>query len=63
MSNSTTMLPRTPKRIGIAADHGGSDLKEHLVGMLREAGYKIINFGAERRRRRLAEVSRREGRE
>ena len=40
-----TMLPRTPKRIGVAADHGGYDLKEHLVTMLGEAGYEVIAFG------------------
>jgi ribose 5-phosphate isomerase B len=40
-----TGLPRTPKRIGVAADHGGYDLKEHLARMLREAGYDIIDFG------------------
>jgi hypothetical protein len=30
---------RSPRRIGIAADHGGFELKQHLVGMLREAGH------------------------
>ena len=34
-----TVLPRTPKRIGVAADHGGYDLKEHLATMLGEAVY------------------------
>ena len=43
VSDSVTALPRTPKRIGVAADHGG--LKEHLAGMLREAGYEVIDFG------------------
>jgi hypothetical protein len=28
-------LPRTPKRIGIGADHGGSESKQYLAGMLR----------------------------
>jgi ribose 5-phosphate isomerase B len=32
-------------RIGIAADHGGFDLKEFLVKMLLEANYAIIDFG------------------
>lgn len=45
MSDLPTISPRTPKRIGVAADHGGYDLKEHLAGMLREAGYKVIDFG------------------
>ena len=40
-----TVLPRTPKRIGVAADHGGYELKEYLVRMLREAGYEVIDFG------------------
>ncbi|OYW77810.1 MAG: ribose-5-phosphate isomerase [Verrucomicrobia bacterium 12-59-8] len=31
--------------IGIAADHGGYELKAHLVKMLREAGYELIDFG------------------
>ena len=34
-----------PKRIGIAADHGGFALKEYLVGMLRVAGHEVIDFG------------------
>ena len=36
----------THKRIGIAADHGGFELKEHLVGILREASYEVVDFGA-----------------
>jgi ribose 5-phosphate isomerase B len=39
------MLPKTPKRIGIAADHGGYELKEYLAGMLRAAGCEVIDFG------------------
>ena len=34
-----------PKRIGIAADHGGYELKEYLARMLREAGHEVIDFG------------------
>ena len=34
-----------PKRIGLAADHGGYELKEYLVGMLRDAGHEVIDFG------------------
>jgi len=45
VSDSPTLLPNTPRRIGVAADHGGFELKEHLVGMLREAGYEVIDFG------------------
>jgi ribose 5-phosphate isomerase B len=35
-----------PKRIGVAADHGGFESKEYLAGMLREAGYEVADFGA-----------------
>ncbi len=34
-----------PKRIGIAADHGGFELKQNLVKLLRAAGYKVSDFG------------------
>ena len=33
------------KRIGIAADHAGFELKEYLMKMLLEAEYKIVDFG------------------
>ena len=36
---------KAPKRIGIAADHGGYELKEYLAGKLREAGHEVIDFG------------------
>ncbi len=36
-----------PKRIGIAADHGGFESGEFLVGMLREAHYEVVDFGDE----------------
>ena len=32
-------------RIGIAADHGGFELKEKLSGRLRDAGHELIDFG------------------
>jgi ribose 5-phosphate isomerase B len=32
-------------RIGIAADHGGFELKEFLVKMLSDATYEVIDFG------------------
>ena len=38
----------SPKRIGMAADHGGYELKEHLVGEMREAGYEVVDFGDRR---------------
>ena len=34
-----------PKRIGVAADHGGFALKEYLVKRLREAGDEVVDFG------------------
>jgi len=45
MPDSPTALPRTPKPIGVAADHGGFELKEYLAAMLREADYEVIDFG------------------
>lgn len=33
-------------RIGIAADHGGFELKQELSARLREAGHEVIDFGA-----------------
>jgi ribose 5-phosphate isomerase B len=45
MTDSETVPPGTPKRIGIAADHGGFESKKYLIGMLREAGYEVIDFG------------------
>ena len=43
-----TVSPRAPKRIGVAADHGGYDLKEHLTRLLREADYDVMDFGNSR---------------
>ena len=45
MPDPTTVLPKTPKCIGIAADHGGYELKEYLVKMLRAAAQEVIDFG------------------
>jgi RpiB/LacA/LacB family sugar-phosphate isomerase len=33
-------------RIGIAADHGGFELKEKLIPLLHQWGYEIVDFGA-----------------
>lgn len=33
-------------KVGLAADHGGYDLKEKLRDALREAGHEVIDFGA-----------------
>ena len=45
MSDRLTILAGTPKLIGIAADHGGYELKQYLAGRLREAGHEVIDFG------------------
>ncbi|MCU0783990.1 MAG: RpiB/LacA/LacB family sugar-phosphate isomerase [Verrucomicrobia bacterium] len=34
-----------PKLIGIAADHGGFELKQYIADRLRAAGHEIIDFG------------------
>ncbi len=45
MPEPLTILPESPKLIGIAADHGGYELKQHLFEKLREAGHEVIDFG------------------
>jgi ribose 5-phosphate isomerase B len=45
MNAPVKTLPKTRQRIGVAADHGGYELKEHLARMLREAGHEVIGFG------------------
>ena len=45
MSEAPTIPPKTPKLIGLAADHGGFALKQQLIEKLREAGYEVIDFG------------------
>lgn len=34
-------------RVGIAADHGGFELKVHLTGVLMAAGHQVVDFGAD----------------
>jgi ribose 5-phosphate isomerase B len=34
-----------PKRVGIASDHGGHELKQRLAGKLRESGCEVVDFG------------------
>jgi ribose 5-phosphate isomerase B len=36
----------SPKLVGIAADHGGFELKQYLVELLRKAGCHVIDFGS-----------------
>lgn len=45
MPEIQTDSPQTPKRIGIAADHGGYESKEFLARMMRKAGYEVVDFG------------------
>lgn len=33
-------------KIGIAADHGGYELKKVLISFLKETGYSVIDYGA-----------------
>jgi ribose 5-phosphate isomerase B len=35
----------TARRIGIAADHGGFELKGYLFNLLRESGNEVVDFG------------------
>lgn len=35
-------------RVGIAADHGGFELKQQLVTALRTSGFDVVDFGATR---------------
>lgn len=32
-------------KVGIAGDHGGFELREYLIGCLREAGHEVTDFG------------------
>lgn len=34
-----------PNRIGIAADHGGFELKKFIIGKLKEFEYEIVDYG------------------
>lgn len=35
------------KKIGLAADHGGFDLKEIISDYLKDNGYEVVDFGAD----------------
>jgi ribose 5-phosphate isomerase B len=43
--HNEAILPNPLKLIGIAADHGGFELKEFLAGKLRAAGFEVTDFG------------------
>jgi ribose 5-phosphate isomerase B len=45
MPNAMTIPLKKPTLIGIAADHGGYELKAYLVRMLGDASYEVIDFG------------------
>src|ERR1017187_7934025 len=45
MPDPPPAVPRAPKRVGIAADHGGFELKQYLAGILRDAHYEVVDFG------------------
>lgn len=45
MNNSEAKV-NSLKRIGVAADHAGIELKEYLVKRLHEEGYEVVDFGA-----------------
>jgi ribose 5-phosphate isomerase B len=45
MPDFPAALPEPRRRVGIAADHGGYELKGHLFEMLREAGWEAVEFG------------------
>ncbi len=45
MTETNPALKSTPLHIGIAADHGGYELKEHLLKMLRADGHEVTDFG------------------
>jgi ribose 5-phosphate isomerase B len=42
-----TNLLTNVNRIGVAADHGGFELKMQLTAILRAAGYFVVDFGAQ----------------
>lgn len=44
--SASSLNPRCePRRIGVASDHGGLELKEYLVHRLRESGYAVRDYG------------------
>jgi ribose 5-phosphate isomerase B len=45
MPNSSSLEKTKPNPVGIGADHGGFELKQHLVEKLRAAGHKVVDFG------------------
>jgi ribose 5-phosphate isomerase B len=48
MQDSTERGGPAPITIGVAADHGGFELKQHLAARLRESGNRVVDFGDRR---------------
>ena len=48
MAVSNPTSGQEPLRIGVAADHGGFELKQFLEARLREAGHQVNDFGDHR---------------
>jgi ribose 5-phosphate isomerase B len=46
MSDAGTTAGRRPRRVGVAADHGGFHLKQQLMARLYPAGFTVVDFGA-----------------
>ena len=45
MPDNITIVSKFPKVVGIAADHGGFELKQQLALLLRDAGHHVVDFG------------------
>jgi RpiB/LacA/LacB family sugar-phosphate isomerase len=45
MSNSIIIISQQPQLIGIAADHGGFELKQLLTNRLRRKDHTVVDFG------------------
>jgi len=48
MSDADPIAVNTPQRVGLAADHGGFELKHYLERRLREVGHTVNDFGDHR---------------
>lgn len=47
MSTAAETTPELPRKLAIAADHGGYTLKNALVGHLKGAGYEVTDYGTD----------------
>ena len=45
------------KKIGIASDHAGYEMKEFLVGYLAAKGWDVLDFGPNPRRASITPIS------